>query len=395
MWVEKRKVNGSPRYVYIERYKSPLTGKYKKVSVTYGKHNRMIVKRATRELEAKIHTRLAKEQQTQDTQLRLEDLRTMFLDSYQHRVRPTTLRNTVNYLRMFINQVGGDVLVYQIKAPFLNDFFDKYGQKHGNGMLRGMRSALRVLFKYAVQHGLIVDNPMTNVVINYHDETAKTSERIENKYLTNEEYQKILDYCDSGAKYEYKNIFQLMYLTGMRFGEASGLQVHDIIRKDGKTYLRITGSLVWLRNPHRYEKMQGAKTFAGNRDILLSPLATEIVNEQAAGKDQDAFLFAVNFKARHLKDQRPLDVGVCDAYLKRCARRQKINKPVTTHYFRHTHVSNLADLGVPLHVIQKRVGHRDSEVTRQIYLHVTQNAEQKFESMISQLDKISENKKTD
>ena len=389
MWIEKREVKGSPRYVYIERYKSPLTGKYKKVSVTYGKHNRMVVKRATRELEAKIQTRLSKEQQTQDTQLRLSDLRDSFLESYQNRVRPTTLRNTVNYLRMFVEIIGNDVLMYQIKAPLLNDFFDKFGQQHGNGMVRGMRSALRVMFKYAVQHGLIISNPMNNVVINFRDESKKHHEKIENKYLTDEEYHKIIDDCEQRAKYEYKNIFQLMYLTGMRFGEASGLQVNDIIRKDGKTYLRITGSLVWLRDPHRYEKMQGAKTFAGNRDVLLSPLAVKIVNKQAEGKDPDAFLFAYNYQCPHKKDQRPLSVETCDSFLQRCVKRQHIKKHVTTHYFRHTHVSNLADLGVPLHVIQKRVGHRDSEVTRQIYLHVTQNAEQRFEKMINQLDNMS------
>lgn len=35
--------------------------------------------------------------------------------------------------------------------------------------------------------------------------------------------------------------------------------------------------------------------------------------------------------------------------------------PVT--FFRHTHVSKLAELGVPLYIIQNRVGHADSDFT--------------------------------
>ncbi|WP_333731669.1 tyrosine-type recombinase/integrase [Streptococcus infantarius] len=42
------------------------------------------------------------------------------------------------------------------------------------------------------------------------------------------------------------------------------------------------------------------------------------------------------------------------------------------HIFRHTHISFLAEQGVPLEAIQDRVGHnRGSRVTN-IYLHVTQ-----------------------
>ena len=39
MWVEKYTVRGKVRYRFGENYKSPLTGKYKKVSVSYLKNN--------------------------------------------------------------------------------------------------------------------------------------------------------------------------------------------------------------------------------------------------------------------------------------------------------------------------------------------------------------------
>ena len=47
------------------------------------------------------------------------------------------------------------------------------------------------------------------------------------------------------------------------------------------------------------------------------------------------------------------------------------NRKISTHIFRHTHISKLAEIGVPLHVIQRRVGHASEKITREIYLHIT------------------------
>ncbi|MCH5420744.1 tyrosine-type recombinase/integrase [Enterococcus faecium] len=46
------------------------------------------------------------------------------------------------------------------------------------------------------------------------------------------------------------------------------------------------------------------------------------------------------------------------------------NKHITTHIFRHTHISFLAEQGIPLEAIQDRVGHsRGSRVTEILFAH--------------------------
>ncbi|WP_270283421.1 tyrosine-type recombinase/integrase [Streptococcus infantarius] len=53
--------------------------------------------------------------------------------------------------------------------------------------------------------------------------------------------------------------------------------------------------------------------------------------------------------------------------------------------FRHTHISFLAEQGVPLEAIQDRVGHnRGSRVTN-IYLHVTQKTKDTITPLIDSL----------
>ena len=46
---------------------------------------------------------------------------------------------------------------------------------------------------------------------------------------------------------------------------------------------------------------------------------------------------------------------------------------ITIHGLRHTHASLLAEAGIPLEVIQDRLGHKEDKTTMMIYLHVTEN----------------------
>ena len=49
----------------------------------------------------------------------------------------------------------------------------------------------------------------------------------------------------------------------------------------------------------------------------------------------------------------------------------KINKTISSHIFRYSHISLLAELNVPAKTIKERVGHVDTDTTLKIYTHVT------------------------
>ncbi len=54
------------------------------------------------------------------------------------------------------------------------------------------------------------------------------------------------------------------------------------------------------------------------------------------------------------------------------AQKYNIKKHVTTHTFRHTHISLLPELNIPVKSIMDRVGHTNVDTTLKIYTHVTQ-----------------------
>ena len=392
MWIEKRSVQGKTRYCFIERYKSSLTGRYRRVSVTYGKKTPQVVKTATRELEEKIQKALAEEGRAV-RKITMQELETRFLDDYEKQVRYNTYHNGEIFLDEFVEACGPSTRPSAVTTVWLNRYFNKQLYRHDhpltNGTVRSKKGKIALLFEYAVNYGFLKDNPMDKVKITWKNEASRRRDEIENKYLTLDEYHSIINDCIDRNMQYYADAFQLQFLTGMRFGELSGLQVNDIIKEDGnKVRLRIDGTMIWKKNPYRHFLSHDTKTFAGLRTITLSPTAANIVEQHAKGKSQSALLFAINQTATTYNQQKPLNVNNANQYLKRAVERQKIDKNVTTHYFRHTHVSVLADMDVPLRVIQKRVGHAKGDITTQIYMHVTKQAQDDFENQIGKIDKL-------
>lgn len=59
---------------------------------------------------------------------------------------------------------------------------------------------------------------------------------------------------------------------------------------------------------------------------------------------------------------------------------------LTSHVLRHSHISLLVEMNVPIKMIMERVGHSDEKTTIQIYTHVTermnQDLSEKLESIV-------------
>lgn len=397
MWINSYKTNKTIKgknvqvihYQFLERYKDPKTGKNKTVSVSYDRNTPQVRKEATNKLEKKIEKRI-REIKSSNTNITLQELTDEFLEYYKHRVALRTYIINKNVLQTTCNTLGGDTLAKRITTPMLNKYFDNrlYDKKHpvSNSTVRNTRKALSLAYKFANRYGYLNINPVKDTEVNWRNEIDARRNRIENKYLTHAEYRKIIEYCLKKHKQYYADAFKLQYLTGLRFGELIALQVKDVLKKSGYTYLDINGTMVVTDDHSKQIKSDRTKSIAGIRQIMLSPKAITIVKRNMKGKNPDDWLITQPLTPK--RPERPLKLNTANVFLKKACKELKINKKVTTHFFRHTHVSNLADLGIPLRVIQKRVGHADSEITRRIYLHVTKRTTKKFIDMIDSIDEF-------
>ena len=171
----------------------------------------------------------------------------------------------------------------------------------------------------------------------------------------------------------YGRFCEFLYQTGLRFGEAAALIPNDIIEKDGKQVAVINSTLV------NKKKQPSPKTAKSNRDVTLPKRALEIIHDEEKEANGTQFIFSSG------RYGYPMNNTTLNDWLREAKKELDIQKITTVHTFRHTHISKLAELGVPLYLIQNRVGHKDATTTKDIYLHVTKKAEQQLDSNLDKL----------
>ena len=194
---------------------------------------------------------------------------------------------------------------------------------------------------------------------------------IEEKFLEDDEYKLVIAAFNNNKR--YRLMFEWQYYTGMRIGEVLALRKSDVHITPDRSYVSVTGTYSYIQK----KRKERTKTKASKRDVDLPPKAVEIYHEACELSKVD-FLF-VNSKQ---KTHKPPAISKS---LKRREIKLNFNKHLTTHIFRHTHISKLAELGVPLHAIKERVGHESSDITEKIYLHVTKNVRKDMVNKLSNL----------
>lgn len=365
MWVEKRSKNN---YKFVEQYKDPLTEKPKRVSITLGKNTAHTRKEAQAALEAKIREKL---KHVIDGKIKegvtLEELKEEWLPDYKLKVKAYTYYNGKSRAKNLVEGIGPDTIISKLTPKYLTNYLNDliYKKKLKNGSVKHYKETLNIMLRYAVLHDYLKTNPMDSVEVNYRSDEQSD---VEAKYLEPKELKKVLRYLYKANKV-YGRFAEFLYLTGMRYGEAAALTWEDFNKHTKPWTVSVTGTIVRIPK-EKATKQDSPKTHSSVRTIKIPKRAMEIVKEQHE-LIQDGFLFRT-------PESDYLPEPTINGWLRLAKTKFDIDKPVSCHIFRHTHISKLAELGVPMYIVQQRVGHSTEKTTREIYLHVTKEAEEKY-----------------
>ncbi|WP_171333432.1 tyrosine-type recombinase/integrase [Enterococcus cecorum] len=364
MWIEPTS-NG--KYKYVERYEDYRSGKLKRVSVTFDNKTRETQKKAKLILEEKIAKKL-NEQKLTIVDMNLFTALDEWLSVYEKQVEDTTYSIAKQFKVKVNNYFSSDALVTRISITDWNNFLHDlaYVKNLSNGTVDTYKRKTSVFLAYCIQKGYIDEINTSKIAF---QRKKEDDDNIEEKFLEDDEYEKVIAAFNDNKR--YKSLFQWQYYTGMRIGEVLALRKSDVHITPNRAYVSVTGTYSHLNN----KRKERTKTKAGTREVDLPPKAVEIYHQACELSDVN-FLF-VN------KNQKTHKMSNLGKALTIREERIKLNKHLTTHIFRHTHVSKLAELGVPLNVIKDRVGHESSDITERIYLHVTKNMKRE---MVEKLD---------
>lgn len=355
MYVEQLS-NG--QYKYVERYKDPMTLKWKRVSVTLEKNDRKSRKLAEEMLRDKINTAQAL---TDYSKLTLSQLIDKYLAYQQENVKKSTYSRNKGVCKRFKEIFGKDILVANISAGYIKDCLTS--TKRANSTKNEWLKRIKALLRWGYDNDYIDDVSYLSKLKPYEDNEKKI--RIQDKYLETEEITKLLESMKKTKCTTWIDLTDFLILSGMRIGEAIALQKSDV----GKEYIYITKTYDF-RNDILSDTPKNEPSV---RDVFIQEELKEVIKRirmhNRMRKVSSTYFFC-NDDGNHIKYDN------YRAFLRRHSQKV-LGRKITPHALRHTHASLLFTKGMTLDEVARRLGHADSEVTREVYIHIMKELLQK------------------
>ena len=293
--------------------------------------------------------------------------------NYLHSVRnssPHTIRSYENDLAQFLKFLTppGTALppLQDVTHLMIREYLAQlHDQQLEKSTIARKLAAIRSFFKYAVREGLIVRNPARMVA------TPKLPKRIP-AVLSAEDLNAFLDSVATeppaaGARRKRNSakdasrlmvrrdraILELLYASGLRVSELTGLNLGDMDRRE--LMLRVRGK-------GRKERIVPYGGKAQQALEAYEPLRDKLLQKSGARGDREA-VFLNHFGTR----LTPRSVA---RIVKKYARLANVNWDLHPHSLRHAFATHLLADGADLRAIQELLGH-SSLSTTQRYTHAT------------------------
>ena len=228
-------------------------------------------------------------------------------------------------------------------------FIQKFNYKK-NTIARKIAS-IRTFYKYLYRERKVDSNPAMNL-------TSPKRPKSLPKFLTPDEVEEILNNVKMETPSGFRNraILELLWATGMRVSELSGLNFGDLNLEHNE--IRVFG--------------KGAK----ERIILVTDRAKSYLERYI---NTARALIPKGFPLEDVSESSPVFINNTGYRLQTKTVRNVINetvekialpKKVTPHVFRHSFATHLIENGADLRVVQELLGHASISNT-QIYTHVS------------------------
>lgn len=389
MWVEEFKNSKGIRFKYGECYKNPVTNKYFRLYVTLNANNRHAQKRAAEMLQLKYNKKI--ESMKTDEEKRLEFLQNLtfykvadeWLEYTAPMVKSETRRNHTISVNRIKKAISSDLL-FNMFSPAMAEkiiYNIYYVEQLSFCYSKTILITLKAIMRYAKKAGYInsiID--FEEIKIKRRPATKKELEKKTQKFLDTDELRECLKQLKQ-INLRIGYAMEFIALTGLRCGEMLALRVQDYDAP--KATINVNGTII--KSMCNGDELQRGtpKNVYSYRDVTLNDRAVQIIEWFIRENKKSA-----RWNSKQYKDKgyifttqtgNPYNIQ----YINKKLRAVDLNgKKISTHIFRHTHISILTELGIPLKVIMQRVGHNNPNTTLSIYTHVTNTMKAELENKL-------------
>lgn len=370
MWVETLTNSKGTRYKYCERYELP-NGETRKVAITLNSNSTYARKQASIELQNKIKDVI--KQLHLDPNITMYEVAQLWLEHTEPTVKIATHINHTLHVKKIFTYINTSIPLVKVTPIMLENMIHNvyYKEELSYYYAKSILTTVRAIFRHAKRRRIIQDiHEIEDISIKKKPFTHTEIAKKQNKFLDAVELKSVLAQLTKLAP-RVALLIEFMSLTGLRIGELLALRYCDYDEK--KATININGTLQYFYKNGSDIKRGTPKNIYSVRDVTLDARCIKILNSIITDNKRQSLWFKGYEEQGYIftaKRGNPYDMQYINKLLKQV---HIEGKHLTTHIFRHTHISILAELGIPLKAIMQRVGHNDPATTLSIYTHVTQH----------------------
>lgn len=370
MWVETLTNSKGTRYKYCERYELP-NGETRKVAITLNSNSTYARKQASIELQNKIKDVI--KQLHLDPNITMYEVAQLWLGHTEPTIKIATHINHTLHVKKIFTYIDTSIPLVKVTPIMIENMIHNvyYKEELSYYYAKSILTTVRAIFRHAKRRRIIQDiHEIEDISVKKKPFTHTEIAKKQNKFLDAVELKSVLSQLTKLAP-RVALLIEFMSLTGLRIGELLALRYCDYDEK--KATININGTLQYFYKNGSDIKRGTPKNIYSVRDVTLDARCVKILNSIITDNKRQSLWFKGYEEQGYIftaKRGNPYDMQYINKLLKQV---HIEGKHLTTHIFRHTHISILAELGIPLKAIMQRVGHNDPATTLSIYTHVTQH----------------------
>lgn len=282
----------------------------------------------------------------------------IYLPWYKTQVKESTYINRCSTIKKHFSYFY-KMATDEIEPINVQNWQLKLAKKFSPNYIRIVQGMLSIAFDRAIVLGIAKKNP-SRMIGNIKSKKTKVD------FWTLEEFQKVISLLYKGDYYEHYLFmsFWLLFMTGMRIGEAAALHWSDIDFETG--LLSITKTL-YYKTMTDYKFVE-PKTQASIRTIYID---ADTLNELKAWKKVQQQVLP-NCELVLSYNGTPTSKTTLPRALEKLAGLAGVHR-IKIHALRHSHASLLINMGENPLLIKERLGHEKIQTTLGTYGHLYPN----------------------